>query len=87
MPDLTTENLTELDSDLRAAAKEIHTALAADRPLDGTQLAIEWSEVAARHGLTVAGFRLRVAMYVGSTMTEAEVARHSRGKLSFLLAD
>jgi hypothetical protein len=87
MPDLTTESLTELDGDVRAAAKEIHTALEANRPLDGTKLAIEWSEVAARHGLTVAGFRLRVALHLGATMTEAEVMRHSRGRLSFLFTD
>lgn len=87
MPDLTTESLTELDGDVRAAAKEIHTALEADRPLDGTKLAIEWSEVAARHDLTVAGFKLRVALHVGASMAEAEVSRLSRGKLNFLFAD
>ena len=38
MPDLTTENQTELDGDVRAAAKEVHTALETDRPLDGTKI-------------------------------------------------
>lgn len=87
MPDLTTEVQTELEEDLRAAAKEIHAALEADRPLDGTKLAIEWRHVAAHYGMTVANFKARVALYVGVNMTEAEVARHSRGKLSFLFAD
>ena len=87
MPDLNTEYSTELDDDVRAAAKQINQALESDRPLNGTQLAIEWRGIAAHYGMTVASFKARVALHVGANMTEAEVTRHSRGKLSFLFAD
>lgn len=81
------ENLTELDGDLRAAAKQIHEALAADLPIDRTKLAIEWRGVAAHHNMTIASFKARVALYVGTDMTATEVARLSRTKLSFLFTD